>query len=68
MFEKFKEWFVNMTNPTKRPTLDFTRRVVMISGHQYVVRMAREQDIQTLVEIEERIYGKSTMELCCFSH
>ena len=58
MFEKFKEWFVNTTNPTKRPTLDFTRRVVMISGHQYVVRMAKEQDIQTLVEIEERIYGK----------
>lgn len=55
MFEKFKEWFVNTTNPTKRPTLDFTRRVVMISGHQYVVRMAKEQDIQTLVEIEERI-------------
>ncbi|UNL37829.1 ribosomal-protein-alanine N-acetyltransferase, partial [Limosilactobacillus reuteri] len=22
MFEKFKEWFVNTTNPTKRPTLD----------------------------------------------
>ncbi len=42
MFEKFKEWFVNTTNPTKRPTLDFTRRVVMISGHQYVVRMKKE--------------------------
>ena len=66
MFEKFKEWFVNTTNPTKRPTLDFTRRVVMISGHQYVVRMAKEQDIQTLVEIEERIYGKAPWSYAAF--
>ena len=52
MFEKFKEWFINTTNPTKRPILDFTRRIVMISGHQYMVRMAKEQDIQSWVEFD----------------
>ena len=66
MFEKFKEWLVNTTTPTKRPTLDFTRRVVMISGHQYGFRMACDQDIQTLVEIEERIYGKAPWSYAAF--
>ena len=66
MFEKFKEWFINTTNSTKRPILDFTRRIVMISGHQYMVRMVKEQDIQTLVEIEERIYGKAPWSYAAF--
>lgn len=66
MFEKFKEWFANATTPNQRPTLDFTRRVVMVSGHQYVVRMMNEHDIPTLVEIEKQIYGKAPWSYAAF--
>ncbi|MBB1080383.1 ribosomal protein S18-alanine N-acetyltransferase [Limosilactobacillus sp. STM2_1] len=65
MFEKFKEWFATTGSP-KRPCLDFTRRVVMISGHQYIVRMADDTDIDTMVTIEERIYGKAPWSYAAF--
>lgn len=67
MFEKFKEWLVTTTTGApKRPVLDFTRRVVMVGGHQYVVRMATERDIDTMIAIEKRIYGNAPWSYAAF--
>lgn len=46
--------------------LDFTQRVVMINGHQYVVRMAKETDISSIVEIEQAIYGQAPWSYAAF--
>lgn len=59
MFEKFKNWYRVTINGRKWPLLDFARRVVMIRHHQYVVRMAAEGDIKTMVDIERAIYGNA---------
>lgn len=66
MFEKFKLWLTNTAGTTSRPVLDFARRVIMIDGHQYVVRMATDQDITTMVQIEEQIYGKAPWSKAAF--
>lgn len=66
MFEKFKSWCQVNINGRKWPMLDFARRVVMIKRHQYVVRMAAEQDIKTMVEIERAIYGTAPWSYAAF--
>ena len=66
MFEKFKNWCRVTINGRKWPMLDFARRVVMIKGHQYVVQMATEQDIKTMVEIEQAIYGTAPWSYAAF--
>lgn len=66
MFEKFKSWCRVNINGRKWSMLDFARRVVMIKRHQYVVRMAAEQDIKTMVEIERAIYGTAPWSYTAF--
>lgn len=65
MFEKFKEW-CHLPGSHPRPKLDFSRRVVLIAGHQYVVRMLKEQDIHSIVEIERAIYGQAPWSYAAF--
>ncbi|MGM9907873.1 ribosomal protein S18-alanine N-acetyltransferase [Limosilactobacillus sp.] len=66
MFEKFKSWCRVNINGRKWPMLDFARRVVVIKHHQYVVRMASEQDIKTMVDIERAIYGDAPWSYAAF--
>lgn len=66
MLEKFKHWCRFKFEGSRWPLLDFARRVVMINGRQYVVRMAAEDDIQKMVDIERAIYGKEPWSYAAF--
>lgn len=66
MFAKFKQWCKYLTRGYRHPQLMFTYRVALIHGRQYTVRMATNHDIQSMVEIERRIYGDAPWSYAAF--
>ena len=66
MFEKVKSWYHCTINARRQPFLDFSRRLVMIQGRHFTVRQATEQDINRMVQIEERIYGTAPWSYAAF--
>lgn len=66
MFEKFKQLYRLATHGRRQPNLHFTQRVAVVAGRQYLVRMASERDINTMVNIERRIYGKPPWSYAAF--
>ena len=66
MFEKFKYWYHCTVNARRQPFLDYSRRLIMIGGHHYVVRQAAEKDINRLVEVEKQIYGTAPWSYAAF--
>jgi ribosomal-protein-alanine N-acetyltransferase len=66
MFAKFKRWCHFKLAGQHWPSLSFAQRMVMIKGHQYVVRTATETDIQKIVDIERNIYGTAPWSYAAF--
>lgn len=66
MFEKFKSWYRCNVNARHQPFLDYSRRLIMIGGHHYTVRQARDSDISELVTIEKQIYGTAPWSYAAF--